>query len=157
MDYDGGLPGGGWGGCLSAGSGMRIERASGWPVLPRWALLVLVAYSVLVGVVVYLERSAGRGEQHVHLCLFRQVAGRPCPGCGITRMVLAGAGGRLGEALRWNPLGFGLCVGGLALLVLRVGFGRRVVWITSARSRRLLTIALLLAVLANWVYLLNVM
>lgn len=125
--------------------------------MPRWALFVVVAYSALVGLAVRLERSASRGEQHVHLCLFRQVAGRPCPGCGTTHMVLAAARGRLGEALRWNPLGFGLCVGGLVVLVLRVGFRRRVVWITSARSRRILTLALLLAVLANWVYLLNVM
>jgi len=44
----------------------------------------------------------------------------------------------------------------LGLGVLRIGFGRRVVWITSTCSRRIITVALVTAVLVNWVYLLRV-
>jgi len=51
---------------------------------------------------------------------------------------------------------FALGVVGLALLALRIGFGLRVIWITSARSRRILAATLLAALVANWFYLLAV-
>ena len=71
-------------------------------------------------------------------------------------MVLAAGGGNWRQAAAYNPLAFGLLVVGLGLLGVRVLFRRRVVWITSVFSRRLLTVVLILAVLANWLYLLAV-
>jgi hypothetical protein len=120
--------------------------------LPRWALLIVVAYLTLVGLLVLARQHSG--AQGPPACLFRRVTGHPCPTCGTTRVVLAAAGGRWGEAVAHNPLIFGLAVAGLMLLAVRLVLRRRIVWITSARSRRVLTFAFVAAVLANWVYLL---
>jgi len=38
------------------------------------------------------------------LCLFRNLTGYPCPGCGITRAVVCLAHGQFAEALRFHPL-----------------------------------------------------
>jgi len=69
-------------------------------------------------------------------------------------MILAVARGHLREAVGYNPLMFSLLVLAMVLLVVRIVLRRRIVWITSARSRRLFTAAFLMAVLANWLYVL---
>ncbi len=71
-------------------------------------------------------------------------------------MVVAVLRGRPDEAIGCNPLMFTLAVLGLVLLAVRLGLGRRLVWITSPGSARLLAVALILLVLANWAYLLAV-
>ena len=38
-------------------------------------------------------------------CLFHQLTGLDCPGCGMTRAVHATLHGRFGEAFRFNPVG----------------------------------------------------
>jgi hypothetical protein len=48
------------------------------------------------------------------LCPFRWVTGFPCPGCGLTRSVVAAAHGDLGQALAFHPLG-------LAILLVLLG------------------------------------
>ncbi len=131
---------------------MRIERVGRCPVVPGWAVLVVGGYLLLVGLHEWLSRTGGLTTGP--LCLFRRITDQPCPGCGSTRLVLAILRGRLGEAIGCNPLMFTLAVLGLALLAVRLGLGRRLVWITSPGSARLLAIALILLVLANWAYLL---
>lgn len=42
---------------------------------------------------------------HVKLCLFQRVTGRPCPGCGMTRSVLALGRCDVADSLRMHPLG----------------------------------------------------
>ena len=39
------------------------------------------------------------------LCLFRQVTGRPCPSCGLTRSWQAIGHGRIGDGLAAHPFG----------------------------------------------------
>ena len=39
------------------------------------------------------------------LCLFQQMTGLPCPGCGLTRSVVCMAHGHLADALAFHPLG----------------------------------------------------
>ena len=39
-------------------------------------------------------------------CLFRAITGRPCPGCGVTRALIAIARGHYREAWRLNPAAF---------------------------------------------------
>lgn len=133
---------------------MRFESARRWPAVPRWALLIVAAHVALVALATSISRTHGGGVPA--LCAFRRITHHPCPGCGTTRMVLAAGGGNWRQAAAYNPLAFGLLVVGLGLLGVRVLFRRRVVWITSVFSRRLLTVVLILAVLANWLYLLAV-
>ena len=38
-------------------------------------------------------------------CLFKALTGVPCPGCGVTRSILALASGHFAEAWRANPAG----------------------------------------------------
>jgi hypothetical protein len=49
------------------------------------------------------------------LCLFRQVTGRPCPSCGLTRSWSAAARFDVRESAAWHPLGMPALVGVIAL------------------------------------------
>jgi len=131
---------------------MRMERASRRPTVPRWAIVIVVIYLSLVGAQVWLAKATGANLPP--MCMFRRVTGYPCPTCGSTRMVLAAAQGRIFEAAAYNPLMLFLAALAAVLLVLRVGFGRRIAWPTSVWGRWSLHAAILVAVLANWAYLL---
>lgn len=131
---------------------MRIERTSRWPTAPRWALGIVAAYLLLVGAYVWLEHAAGADGPP--LCLFRFTTGYPCPACGTTHMVLAIAEGNFRQAVGHNPLMFCLAGFVVILLVLRIGLRRRIVFITSASTRRFWSAVIVIAVLANWLYLL---
>ena len=90
-----------------------------------------------------------------HGCLFRYLSGWPCPGCGGTRAVHALLALEPGAALALNPLATVAAVVGLGwaayLLLarrlstrrLRLGLSTRAVWLL-----------LVIAILANWSYLL---
>jgi len=49
------------------------------------------------------------------LCSFKQMTGRPCPGCGLTRAFCAISHARFGEALYFNPFSYALYAGALGL------------------------------------------
>lgn len=111
------------------------------------------AFLLLVGLAVILESRLNAGP--LILCMFRAWTGLPCPSCGTTRMVLAMLQGRPVEAFLWNPLMWLLIASAFAVLLVRVLTGRRYVWITSPARRHLTVVLLILAVLANWIYLLR--
>lgn len=75
------------------------------------------------------------------ICPFRAVTSLPCPGCGMTRAVLALGQGRVLAAARFNPLVLPLVAAMLAWLA-----GVR---LDAARRRAALTV-LLGAVLVFW-------
>lgn len=131
---------------------MYLERVKRWPCVPWWAALLVALHLGLVGVCTLISRDP-RIEAPT-LCLFRHLTGRPCPSCGTTRMVLALGRGELRTAIAFNPLVFVVTVAVLGVLILRIGFRRRLVWLTSPARRRLFTGGLVLAVLVNWLYLL---
>jgi len=89
-------------------------------------------------------------------CTFHALTGLPCPSCGATRSAVFLAEGHLLDSLRVNPLFFAAYV---ALIV----WGVVGVWSSlSKRSLRLalstwekraLRIATVIAVVANWLYL----
>jgi len=59
-----------------------------------------------------------RGPSAMPGCLFHRLTGMECAGCGMTRATYALVHGRLGEAIRFNPLGmlllpFGVVVSGI--------------------------------------------
>ncbi len=56
--------------------------------------------------VAFLLRDVGPGGlPWLPGCLFHELTGLSCPGCGMTRAVHATLHGRLGEAFRFNPVG----------------------------------------------------
>lgn len=77
------------------------------------AILALVAAATMV---------PWRGE-----CGFLAVLGAPCPGCGMTRSVVALLGGDVAASLRWHPLGLPLAAAAAAAgaMALHEGFTGR--------------------------------
>ncbi len=53
------------------------------------------------------------------------VAGLPCPGCGMTRAVLAFLTGRFETGMQMNPLGMVWILWALYFAVMRYGFGKK--------------------------------
>ena len=131
---------------------MRIERADRRPHAPPWAVALVIAYFSLVGVRAWTERATGMYAPFT--CTFRSITGYPCPTCGSTRMVVALAHGDLRQAIGHNPLMFAVAFLLSAHVGVRFFLRRRIVWITSGRSRRTVTAGILLAVFVNWLYLL---
>jgi hypothetical protein len=132
---------------------MRIERTTHrWPRVPRWAIAIVGVWGGLIAFSWYLE--AINPDRTRSLCLFKRVTGHPCPTCGTTRLLLAACHGEWIEALAFNPLTAVLMVAVGAALLVQLLCRRRVVFITSARWRRIVTAAIVVAVLANWTYVL---
>jgi len=59
--------------------------------------------------------SAQFQKKEASVCIMKHVTGIPCPSCGSTRSILAILHGDFSNALHWNPLGFLLLIGLLAL------------------------------------------
>ena len=94
------------------------------------------------------------GVEVPSLCLTRQVTGKRCPGCGLTRSFVLIAGGRFREALRCHRIGLALYVFCLYEIVFRAYCLRR----GDAELPRLLVLAqqilptLMIALLVgNWI------
>ena len=96
-------------------------------------------------------------EAHARLpfsaCIFRNLTGLPCPGCGMTRGFVAMGHGRLGDAWRANtlsPFAYAVAWGCLAHFALAQLFPalRRVR--VSRRLRWSLFAVVFLAMMASW-------
>jgi hypothetical protein len=91
-------------------------------------------------------------------CPLRRTLGLPCPSCGMTRAFVRVTHGDLAGALEVSPLGTMLSLASVLLvayIAVRLTVLRRGLQLeTSPRERQRLAAALLLAVLANWSYLL---
>ncbi len=88
-------------------------------------------------------------------CLFREVTGFPCPTCGATRAVLALSRLDLAGALAFNPLA---AAGELLFVVGGLVAGGAALWGHPLRlqaSGAVLRLIALLAVTANWAWLLH--
>lgn len=79
-------------------------------------------------------------------CLFRKVTGFYCPGCGITRMVIACFQFDFYQAFRYNPLVFILCLLFLLMKILRFQFSVKV---REYASYFLLFVVVLYGILRN--------
>ena len=85
------------------------------------------------------------------LCVFRLVTGIPCPGCGMTRAVLALLCGDVPAALAYHPLVFTLPL--VFYLLLRNIFPRLFPWSGDRRYQRAETaLCIVLTVLFLAVY-----
>lgn len=134
---------------------MRVERITRWVGVPWWAVALVGLQFLLVGA--YVGMAHAMGIDAPTTCPLRSLTGIPCPTCGSTRMVLALGQGNLAGAIAYNPLMFLVTIAGLGWLVLRFAFRRRIVWALSPTRLRLAIAALIVAVLANWAYLLATM
>ena len=114
------------------------------------------AFSGLLGLLAVARLSV---EWHLPLpfCGLKRLTGVPCPFCGGTRCLQACSSFDFGDALRWNPLVFLVCIGTALWFALWTGdrlFRRE--WLATIR-RRLVTPALrrliIGGVVLNWIYL----
>lgn len=133
---------------------MRIhwERVSRVPRPPVWAVVLVGFWLLLVLAGVLAEQ---RGGPALETCLFHRLSGQPCPTCGSTRVVLAIGQGAWLAALRCNPMvALALPLGAL-WLGLRLSLGQALRVELSRRERSALLILALLALAANWVWVLR--
>lgn len=128
---------------------VRLVRAGRLPVVPGWALAVVLGWLGLVGLGEALKASSG---VNVPSCAFRLLTGVPCPTCGSTRAVLAAGQTRFLAALLYNPLLTVAAMAGLAWLLLRLGFGRTIQLDLAPRGRAIVWIAAGGLVALNWAY-----
>ncbi len=88
-------------------------------------------------------------------CPFRLLAGIPCATCGMTHAFVYLAHGRAADALRWSPLGTALA-GTIWVLAVADAVRLAAGWplpTLAPRTARALVLAGLLALLANWAFL----
>lgn len=73
----------------------------------RRVRVLWIAMGVLIlAVAAYLLRQNGpNGLPWLPGCMFHQLTGLHCPGCGMTRAAHAALHGKIGEAFRYNPVG----------------------------------------------------
>ena len=70
----------------------------------------------------FLLPAGGLG---IELCVFKQVCGQPCFGCGLTRSVICTAHGQWTHALLYNPFGLLILPAAMAYVLIRSWPARR--------------------------------
>ncbi len=89
-------------------------------------------------------------------CTFHRLTGHPCPTCGTTRAALALLHGHVIDAITYNPLmtvlGCAFVAGGIVAPFWALG--RLPLPVIPRTAWRPLRIAAVVAILANWAYLL---
>lgn len=77
-----------------------------------WAALGVLG---LVCAAMFLRERGPAGLSWFMRCIFHDLTGLSCPGCGMTRAAYAALHGRIAEAFRLNPVGMVLlpaaCIG----------------------------------------------
>ena len=125
----------------------QAVRASRWGITEVYAAIGLLSFVVARFVPVLAV--------HVE-CPLRATLGIPCATCGMTHAFVYLAHGHVADAFRWSPLGAALAA---ALWAYAVADGVRVLagWPLPALSQRLarrIVFSGVVALLANWAYLL---
>jgi len=135
---------------------LRLEPTARWFNLQdrgaRWTAVGIAAY---LGIIAVVSAISLYTPFVIHTCMFKRLTGRPCSGCGSTRMVFKVLEGKPVEAFLLNPFMFVVILVGLNLLLLKVLWGKKVV-VTSHNGLRIaMGVAVLIAFFANWVYVFN--
>lgn len=129
---------------------LRRIPATRWPSIPRWVIAVLFLWGAAVGGGAWLAR---RSDVDFVLCQFKRVTGRPCPGCGSTRGVLALLEGRPLEAWLWNPLAMSALLAFALLTLLRAATAQRLALELDRRARVVAWSLGGALLVANWIWL----
>ena len=117
----------------------------------RIHLNVLLSHLLLFSVAGLLVRLPSGLAIVPHGCLFQSLCGIPCPGCGVTRSVLAFLAGDLGRAWNLNPVGPAILVVVAVQVPLRTLALRRARWSGCVLSTsRAMTIGVLVVLIGNW-------
>lgn len=129
------------------------------PVAPHLVILT-ATLSILAGALLLVPARPGDplrvgGRALPNVCLLRQASGLPCPGCGLTRSLVAGVHADWAGSLAHHRLGL-LVLGYLVLQSLT-----RLAWVGLPRLRDRLAVAckaldvslvpLLLLLVLNWI------
>jgi len=120
-----------------------------WPAIRCWGPAVLV-----VAVLIVSSAAEWPARLPFTVCVFRNVTGLPCPGCGMTRGFVAMGHGHLAEAWRFNMLAPALYVCAWGYLVYAFACGIRPSLSRLAFPRRLrnaVCAVVLAVVLAAWI------
>ena len=130
---------------------MRVawERASR---VPPWPLAAVLVGALWLGLVLTAEYVARRSPNRAAPCPMKRLTGCPCPGCGTTRAGLSALRGDVTGAVACNPVVTVLCGLVAALLLVRLVWARRLNLDLGPIGRRVAWCAAILAVLANWGY-----
>lgn len=69
--------------------------------LYTWVLLLSVS-----GFLYLVYALFGPSDAPIHVCIFKNITGYPCPSCGTTRSLIALFHGNFAEAIYNNPMGY---------------------------------------------------
>jgi len=119
--------------------GYELNTPSSSPYLTGHLIVIAVCMAILCSAL--LISPAGSGERHLHIgsflipdiCIFKNLTGIRCPGCGLTRAMVAAAHGEIEQSLSHHRLGL------LALVYVLTQFICRVFLVfipASARIKR---------------------
>lgn len=111
---------------------------------------------IVVGIIALIYSDIPDPENHRTLCLFHNITGYPCPGCGVGRGIIFILKGYFTKALWMNPLSFLVLLFGVVSVVwiwydiikgketylpmLKTGWGKKT------------QTALFIVLIANWVW-----
>jgi hypothetical protein len=126
---------------------IKIKRI---PHIPIWAVLVAIGWLALFSVGIILHYQSG---STLALCTLKNIAGIPCPTCGLMRSAQSVWRGDIAAAFLYNPFFF--CAGVIAFIigVTRFIFGRGLKIEATNKEKIFAGAIVLILILANWVYL----
>lgn len=102
----------------------------------------------------------GAVNNEVHACMFKTVAGVPCPSCGSTRSVISLMQGDIVQAVLWNPIGLIFLIS-MALFPLWIAYDlfnkKRSLFVAYRKaelffSKKRFAIPAVVMLLANWMW-----
>lgn len=130
---------------------MRIElvQVCRRPAWPLWAVLIVLTWSALGALAIWLSTHFGRT---VELCLIKRFTGIACPTCGFTRGVLSLLHGHAVQAWLYNPLLNSALALFFAATVIRVIFARGVQISLTRAERSVAWIVAVALFFVNWAY-----
>lgn len=136
---------------------MSVTRADAVRIVPGARRGAAVPAAVLILLAVLVPPPVRGGTSLLGLpplCIFRNLTGLPCPGCGITRSVVCCAHGHWSDALRYHPLGPAVLIALVSLVAWRVcwpGYKLPPRWANAGYGAALgVTLAVWTARLAGW-------
>lgn len=96
-----------------------------------------------IAIVAYISKA--------RICIFYNIFGIPCPGCGLTRSVMALLHGNIAESVAYNILGIPIiAISAVIVALLLAGKGKEVKCWFEKHKRLLILLAVVLLVI-SWV------